>query len=779
MNRLLLIISAIGLFTGSTIGQSLDSSLSIYNNKYPQEKIHIHFDKDTYLPGETVWMKAYLMNGAKPSDVSKNLYLDWTDADGRLLLHSIAPITEGGAASFYKIPAWVKNGVIHVKAYTQWMLNFDNDFLFNKDIPVLMPVEGNGPRPEKQLTAIRFFPEGGDLINGVPSILAFEALNQHNKPVWVTGVIKNSRNTIIDSFSTAANGMGSLRIKPVYGEHYMASWTDGSGEMHTTPVPDAKANGLVLHAGNLNNDQLHYRIEKSADASNLTRIVIIGTMNQKIVYRNSLNLENNVAEGNINAAAIPCGVMQLTAFDRDMSPLAERVVFINNEKAYAKIQLKKESVNGNKRARNEISIEIPDSLVTNLSVSVTDGGLGYDSSYNIYTDLLINGDLKGNIPDAAALLTNPASANENLNLFLLTHGWRRFNWESVVTGKFPELKYPRDAGFLSVRGMVRNGTKLDDQDSMAMLMISRDRKKHVLKLAVDGDGKFEQNGLFFYDSVQVVYKFNHIEKLSNNGQISLYSDLLPALTPAKADEPGFSWMKVPEVILEKEMNGNIIETNDNSVPSNSMSYIVSPKTDSMGRYSESASHYLADNFADLRFPASLKENHGDGDGKLASYKPGTVSAPRNNVNVTLDGAPVAMDDLKSVNMKSVLFIKFLPKSNQKSLPTLAITSRQALEQTNILENKTGFTVITGYTPVREFYQTHYDNSKIEDYQATDFRSTLYWNSKIRLDKSHRKMSFVFYNNDISNKFRVVVEGMNQDGKLCHIEEIIKPTVSNP
>ena len=144
-----------------------------------------------------------------------------------------------------------------------------------------------------------------------------------------------------------------------------------------------------------------------------------------------------------------------------------------------------------------------------------------------------------------------------------------------------------------------------------------------------------------------------------------------------------------------------------------------------------------------------------------------------NVNITLDGTPVAMDDLKSVSMKEVLFIKFLPKSNQKALPTLAITSRQALDQANILENKTGFAVIKGYTPVREFYhQTHYEN-KIEDFQATDFRSTLYWNPKLRLDKSHRKMSFVFYNNDISNKFRIVVEGMNQDGKLCHIEEIIK------
>jgi hypothetical protein len=66
--------------------------------------------------------------------------------------------------------------------------------------------------------------------------------------------------------------------------------------------------------------------------------------------------------------------------------------------------------------------------VTNLSVSVTDAGLGHDSSNNIYSDLLIAGDLKGTIPDAASFLSNPVNANEHLNLLLLTHGWRRFNW---------------------------------------------------------------------------------------------------------------------------------------------------------------------------------------------------------------------------------------------------------------------------------------------------------------------------------------------------------------
>jgi hypothetical protein len=565
--------------------------------------------------------------------------------------------------------------------------------------------------------------------------------------------------------------MGYILFKPVAGEHYTASWSENDGEVHSSPIPDAKANGLVLHADPFHNDQVHYRLEKSADASKLTKIIVVGTVNQKVVYRNSVMLENNVAEGTITAGSFPCGVLQLTAFDGALAPLAERVVFINNQKAFSKIQMKREAVNLNKRARNEISISIPDSLVTNLSISVTDAGLGYDSSNNIYSDLLIAGDLTGTIPDAASFLSNPVDANEHLNLLLLTHGWRRFNWEAVVSGKFPELKFQRDAGFLSIRGEIKHGTDLDAQDSMALLMITKDRKKNVYKIPVDGDGNFGKNGLFFYDSVQVVYKFNHTAKLNSNSQISLYSGLLPALSPAKADEPSFSWVKVPDVILEKEMNGNLIEIHDNSVAAPAMSYAITPVRDALGKNSENAAHYLNTMFVDLRFPASIKDNMPAGDASLASYRVNSF-AIRSNVNITLDGTPVAMDDLKSVNMKEVLFIKFLPKANQKGLPTLAITSRQALDQNNIMENRTGFAIVKGYTPAREFYHQHYDN-KIEDFHATDYRSTLYWNPRMRLDNSNRKMSFVFYNNDISNKFRVVIEGMNQDGKLCHIDEIIK------
>src|SRR5450432_1723351 len=241
MNRLIILICAAFLFHGNAMSQSIDSSLVIYNNRFPQEKLHIHFDKDTYLPGETVWMKAYLLKGARPSDLSKNIYFDWTDADGRLLLHSISPLKEGVASSYFKIPAWVKNGVVHVKAYTQWMLNFDNDFLFNKDIPVLMPAGEGNSVPEKMVSTLNLFPEGGDLINGVSSQVAFEALNNHGGPVQISGAIFNANHVFVDSFYTSYKGMGSLIIKPVAGEHYTANWTDENGHIYNTPLPEAKS----------------------------------------------------------------------------------------------------------------------------------------------------------------------------------------------------------------------------------------------------------------------------------------------------------------------------------------------------------------------------------------------------------------------------------------------------------------------------------------------------------------------------------------------------------
>ncbi len=764
------------LITSFAEAQSIDTILKTYSSQYEQEKVHIHFDKDIYLPGETIWAKAYVLLGSKPSDLSKNIYFDWTDANGNLLLHGTAPLVSGTAAASFVIPADFEYGAVHVKAYTQWMLNFDNAFLYNKDIPVLTPWKGNDQHAEKQLVQIRFFPEGGDLVTGLRSSLAFEATDQHGMPLNVKGIVKNSNNEIVDSFASVHNGMGLLRIRPAANEKYTAFWKDESGELHSTSLPETKSTGALMRMV-VSNNGIHYQVERTADCpDNFKSLTLMATCHQQLVWKSSVSLgANALAEGTIPTGGLSTGIMQLTLLDANMTPFAERVVFVNNHQYELIPQVRNEQVNLGKRGRNEISIEIPDSLETNLSISVTDGGLGYDSSNHIITDFLLSGDLKGNIINPSYYLSgNADSIRFHLDLLMLTHGWRRFKWEEALAGKLPVLKYQPETDYLNLKGqIVSAGAPFENGDSIALLLMSRDGKKYVVSLPVNGDGSFLQKGMFFYDSVQIVYRLNHSNKLNAGSTVNFQTSLLPADSLVAAVNPGFGWIRVPDVILEKELNGALTEFRDYSRLTPGLNYVFSPKkTDSAKGIIETAAHYLEFNFPGYKFPySSAPKNAEHLYASFSANKPDAAPASKANINLILDGASVSMDDLKQVNMRDILFMKFLQKASPNDLPSLAITTRLAVDRDNIINNKTGFAVAAGYTTAREFYAPQY--AVAMDDQTADYRSTIYWNPRVVLDKNHKSMKLVFYNNDISNKLRVVIEGFNKDGKLARLEETLR------
>src|SRR5271170_2193487 len=107
-NRNLILLLATSFVVCRTSGQATDGVLRSYATQYEQERVHIHFDKDAYLPGETVWMKAYIMAGSRPSAISHNLYFDLSDGQGQLLAHTVSPVTEGTASASFSIPASLK-----------------------------------------------------------------------------------------------------------------------------------------------------------------------------------------------------------------------------------------------------------------------------------------------------------------------------------------------------------------------------------------------------------------------------------------------------------------------------------------------------------------------------------------------------------------------------------------------------------------------------------------------------------------------------------------------
>ena len=145
-----------------------------------------------YAAGETIWYKAYLMNGIFPADESKTMYLDWTDDKGTPAFSQMIPIVYAAAAGQFDIPADYSAKYIHVKAYTKWMLNFDSTFLYNKDIRILTQTPGAAIAKNAIIPSLQFFPEGGDAIAGVNNKIAFKANDQWGRPVKIKGVIENN-----------------------------------------------------------------------------------------------------------------------------------------------------------------------------------------------------------------------------------------------------------------------------------------------------------------------------------------------------------------------------------------------------------------------------------------------------------------------------------------------------------------------------------------------------------------------------------------------------------
>ncbi len=379
--------------------QNFEKNLQTYANSFSAERIYLHYDKPAYAAGETIWFKAYMMKTIFPSVDSKTVYIDWTDPNGKLLLHTISPIQDGTAIGQFEIPEKYKGQYIHVRAYTKWMLNFDSSFLYNKDLKVLsdsiaFPSE-NIIKPE-----LVFFPEGGNLVAGVNNKIAFKANDQYGRPVKISGEIKRADGEIIGQLKEMHDGMGYFYMIPKEGEKFTAFWKDEKGTQHKTELPEVSNSGVsmqVVVAGTNRNFQVSVSPQS---VSTLTALHIVGTEYEQPVFNITKEVKGGLVGGIIPTQSLPTGILRITVFDNDWKPLAERITFVKNHDYDFQPTMTVKHWGLNKRARNEIEIEVPDSLTANLSVAVTDAAIGEDTTSNIISHLLLTSELKGKINNA-------------------------------------------------------------------------------------------------------------------------------------------------------------------------------------------------------------------------------------------------------------------------------------------------------------------------------------------------------------------------------------------
>jgi len=788
------------VFTGSA--QSIDSTLSLYNSNFPFEKLHLHSDKERYLPGETIWFKAYILADGLPTTVSTSVYADLLDSRGKLIEHKSMPVLAATADSYFTLPDSSTETNYTIRAYTMWMLNFDTALIYRKTITVMNTSAASNTAVIP--ASLQFFAEGGNLVADLYNYVAFKATQHNGSPYDFTAAIKNSKNELIDSINSVHDGMGLLKFTPEANETYTAEWKDNTGTYRRTALPVAQTKGILLHAQQLNNE-LHYLINNTAVADNLQQLTLIATMNQVLLFKAQIKMNGAAANGKINTKEFPTGILQLTVLDKNNLPLTERIVFINNNDYSFSATVNTNEKSIAKRGKNKIEITVPDTVSTNLSVAVYDAGLEEEQSgRNIYTDLLLQGDLKGYVYNAGWYFnTNTPEAKDYLDLVMQTNGWRRYNWDKIIANQMPAFTYPRD-NYLSIYGKADDNKKqgLVNQ-SINLIVQTKDSSKQWYLPVSNKEGIFIQSGLVFYDSATVFYKLNTANAANSVIVSPAYNGLadntiiqnLPAflrsaavqaatttnsytqsfLNELKNKNPGFeknakllnnitvrsgasrNWKNDPIVKMDEKYAGMY-----RGVGANSVQYDV--LHDDMASGKSDVYNYMIGKAPGL----TVKYDNGK---YLVDY------IRKMEPIIYLNESQIDNQMLATISIDDIAYIKYFSRAGWMLgfPPALCVYLKKGDDLKAGLKNlpsNLSKIKIAGYSPVKEFYSPNY--SVADDRHANaDLRTTLLWQPYVLTNKENKKATIVFYNNDISTRLKVVVEGMNEDGKLVYIEKIVE------
>ena len=499
------------IFGFTSQAQKAEQALKALTAAFPAEKIYIHYDKDYYAAGQTVWFKGYLYSNWKPSGLSNNFYIQLTNDKGDVISHKEYPVIGATVKGSIDIPDSLEQGNYYVRAFTPGIMNYDETLIYKKRLPVyskkVASVKATLPPPT---LAIQFYPESGDLLDDMLMTVGFKAVNERGLPVEVSGIIKLEDGTTIAPFKTYHDGIGKMQLKARAGKKYIAEVETAEG-IKKFPLPEVKQYGVNLKVSDEKGGKKFLITRKYKQVSDYANLMIVADINNVVVYKMDIQMDDYPdAEGHIVTDNLPSGIMHFTVFEKNGLPLCERLAFVNNGEYKGKAEIGTVKVNLQKRAANELELQFPDNTLRSCSVSVTDiASTENDDIDNIYSSLLLTSDVKGYIYNPAWYFKeNNDSASQAVDNLLLTHGWSRYNWQKILAGELPTKTYA-DPHMITVSGQVfdqKTNAAVSNGNLNVLIELGAGKPKSYT-VPVNETGNFSIDSLAFYGDTKIYFDY--------------------------------------------------------------------------------------------------------------------------------------------------------------------------------------------------------------------------------------------------------------------------------
>lgn len=800
------------------------TSLEKFKKEYPQEKTFIQSDKKYYFAGETIWLKAWCTLDEAPSYLSKILYVDLVNSKGDVIEKKMLQLDSlGSTGAEFDISNKIQTGNYSLNAYTLWMLNFPQ-FVGKKEIFIYgSDVKKETSSKTKASIKMYFFPEGGNIIAGVKNRIAFKICDDQGNIINASGAIANNKRETITNFTAIHEGMGTFDLEAKDGENYTANIALTNGSTFSYKLPNIQKEGVALRIENSNPNRFFVFLNRGeSNKEKYALLKVVAQINNQVFSINEINMEDGQNTISLSKKNLPAGIMQITVFDNNNIPLAERLLFIENY-SFEKINVLQDTINIKQRGKNTISFTI-DSIKPSLSIGVT--SVIDDANYETYEEniasaFLLSSDLKGTINNPGYYFKNKESSTlKHLDLLLMTQGWRRFEWQKITAGNYSKIIYPVESSIYITGKVFKSDRTIPVTDGFVSFIINgEDSSKIIANAKVTDKGEFILSDLFFKKKATILYqgtnnkkeklivdvKLNasYIDSLKKSANIPISNLDTVDINNRKSEFANFIFGNMKSEKYKDAVdlgNVTIVATKKNRIDSLndeyakglfSMGLAIDPteykhiftiwqmlQQAVPGITIEGNPFDPTVYFNRFRGLNSLSENSSST--TISSSSDGSVNVginlQENGIAYFLNEINVDKDVINTLSVDDIALIKVLKNEAAvlgANMGAIVFYTKKGVSISKSIYDKS-YTKVDrdGFALVRQFYSPDYSNPEILRNNSVDKRYTVYWNSQV-IPTKDGKYKFSFYNNDFAKKLRLLIQGIDKNGQLYFYEQILQ------
>lgn len=750
----------------SDLTDDLEHQFNEYHQNNYQESIYIHADKRYYLTGEFIKFKVYCLERTtgRTSRLSMVAYVEILDSENNAELQARIELKDGQGSGEFYLPMDLASDNYIIRGYTRWMRNFGPEHYFHAMVKIINPFKRPDLKPVTDTLMVDFYPEGGQLINGLETKVVFHGKNNLGIPADVEGRLIANDTMVITEFNSIREGLGHFTFTPdlAHKYHIEVKVGDGYAQQDFIDVASRGFNTQIDIPGN------EYLLKLFCNEPSIAqpdeKLTMILHQKGTIILSDDISLNHGIAKYTIDPSYIN-GVVCASIFDSNANLLAERKIYNKPERlSTGNISLNKLTATN----REKIEIDISNlKSYSNLSVSVSANHPYFDDNMpGMDQFMALDNSINFLYGIETYLQGTPQESNTLLNDLLIAYpvraGDKIFDSEDHTIEFIPEH-----------RSVLVTGKLLDKRSKEPAFGIltylsvpGKITQIYAAKSEKDGALIFEAGN--FYGSNQVVVQNNYITDSTYNIELD---------NPYSAQ---FAEVIVPEFDLDESLEDLLIRKSQQMQVYNanlkiSPNYQIVSNQDSASFYVEPDMRYYLDDYTRFVVMEEVMREYIAGV-NVRRNKEGfhfmVIDVVRDivyddNPLMLLDGVPVFdADDIIALDPLKIEKIETIKTRFGRGV----LDCKGVVTYTSYAGDLAGYQLpksavvldYDGLRPLKKYHFPIYNLAYEINNPTPDFRSNLYWNPEIDLEQLEEG-KIEFYTSDDADDYEVRINGLSEDG----------------